>query len=344
MWVRFPPQAPLRLKVALLRVIIYKVHLFRSIIELRQQAIALKLEVSDLKKSEFKKMLKKENHPIMKGRIYEVIFVAIYMLLCATLVISFNKDLIPSNIGIILVGILLIIGIPYVIIDFCRDSKIKKMYEYHNKENKILEVKDNSNIIKIILIVEMVCSLILGGFVMIKYVFNEESKMIEIEPNTTMLKDGTIIQTGKYKFDHDNFSLIIPLDFVALDEDMIKQKYPNGNPPKYVLSNDRTTINLVVSATEDQIKNSEIKNFLRGMESQLSKYSDIIDTSFFERDGHEIGEIKFISKAVDTDIYNHMIVFSDNGYLKIVSFNCTKELQENWQSAGETIIHSLTFK
>lgn len=297
-----------------------------------------------MKKSEFKKMLKKENHPIMKGKIFEVIFVAIYMLLCATLVISFNKDLIPNNIVVILIVILLIILLPYVIIDLCRDSKIKKMYAYHNKENKILEVKDNSNIIKIILIVEMVCSLILGGFVMTKYVFNEEPQVIEEKSYTTDLKDGTIIRLEEYKFDHDNFSLRVPKDFVAMDEDMIKQKYPNGNPPKYVLSNNRTTINLVVNATEDEIKNSEIKNFLMGMESQLAKYSDVIGTRFFERDGHEVGEIKFISKAVDTDIYNHMIAFADNGYLTIVSFNCTKELQENWQNAGEDIINSLAFK
>ena len=46
---------------------------------------------------------------------------------------------------------------------------------------------------------------------------------------------------------------------------------------------------------------------------------------------------------MDTDIYNHMIVFSVDDTLRIVSFNCTKELQENWKEVGEFIIKSLTF-
>lgn len=294
-----------------------------------------------MNKNDFKRKLKKEGHPITKGKGYEMVFVIIYVLLCFIFVISFNRHLLPVNIGIILVGIFILLGLPYIIIDLIRDIKIKKMYEYYKKESKILDERDNSKLLKIILSFEIVCTLILGGFIITKYIFNSYDTINIYE---TTLNDGSVIQLDEYKFDNDNFSLKVPVDFVAMDEDMIKKKYPNDNPPKYVLSNNETTINLAVSATDTVIKNSEIKSYIKAMEEQLSSVADVVDTRFFERSGHEVGEIKFISKAVDTDIYNHMIVFSYNDYLKIISFNCTKELRASWQKAGDDIINSLNFK
>lgn len=297
-----------------------------------------------MQKREFKKMLRKEKHHVTKGIIFEILFVVIFITLCAIMIYLQAKDILPSTTGIIFDCILIIIGIPYFIFDIKRDKIIKEMYEYYKKENTIPEVKDNSRSLKIMLIVEIVCVLILGGFIITRYAFNEKTEIIEnIEPYITVLKDGKVIQLEEYNFDNDNFSLKVPLDFVSMDEDMISKKYPNENPPNYVLTNDRTTINIVVSATTNPLKNSQIKNYINLMKKQISSVYDSIDTRFFERDGHEIGEIIFISKAADTDIYNHMIVFSDNGLQRIVSFNCTKELQENWQEAGEYIINSLRF-
>lgn len=297
-----------------------------------------------MNKREFKRKLKKERHPITKGKGFEFVFITIYVLLCLIFVISFNKHLLPVSIGIILVGIFILLGLPYIIIDLIRDIKIKKMYEYYKKENKILDERDDSKLLKIIISIEIVCTLILGGFIITKYIFNSYDTIKLTDIYETTLNDGSVIQLEEYKFDNDNFSLKVPVDFVAMDEDMIKKKYPNSNPPKYVLSNNETTINLAVSETDTVIKNSQINSYINAVEDQLSSVVDVVDTRFFERSGHKVGEIKFISKAIDTDIYNHMIVFSYNDYLKIISFNCTKELRAIWQKAGEDIINSLSFK
>lgn len=296
-----------------------------------------------MRKSEFKKMLRKEKHHITKGIIFEILFIVIFILLCATIIYLQSKDILPSTTGLFLDGIVIIIGIPYFIFDMKKEKTIKEMYEYYQKENKILEVKDNSKILKIILIVGMICTLMVGGFLITKYAFNEEP-IQHMDPYTAYLKNGEAIQLGEYKFDNDTFSLIVPLDFIAMDEEMVNRKYPNGNPPQFVLTNDKTTINIVVSITNNPMKNSQIKSYMNAMKEQLSNAADIMDTRFFEKDGHEMGEITFVSKAVDTEIYNHMIVFSDKGFQRIISFNCTKELQENWQEVGKYIINSIDFK
>lgn len=287
-------------------------------------------------------MLKKEKHPIMNGRIYEIVFVLTFVLLCATMVVLQNMDILPSSRGLILTGLLIIIGIPYFIIDVKRDIKIKEMYEYYQKENKILEIKDDSKILKTVLIVEIIATLLLISYIVVNYRFdifnNNQEEIFNFTTNS-----GEIIETEFYDFDNGNFLLKIPKDFYVMDQEMINVKYPNGNPPSFVLTNDKTTINIAVNITNVPMKNSQIKSYIDAMIEQLSDVSPVIHTRF-ERNNHEVGEIKFTSKAVDTNIYNHMIAFSDNGMLRIVSFNCTEELQRDWQEVGDFIINSITFK
>lgn len=298
-----------------------------------------------MKKSEFKKMLRKENHPITRGITFELIFSIVFISLLIIMMILETKDILPSTKMLMFDFILIIIALPYWIIDLKRDKEIRKLYEHYQKEKEILPVKDNSKILKIILIIETICVLIIGGVIMTQSIPAKDKTSIEQkEPYKTKLKDDRVIQLEEYDFDNNNFSLKVPVDFIAMDKEMIKKKYPNGNPPSFVLSNEQTTINIVIGKTDSSLRNSQVKEYLNLMKKQLSETSEIIDSSFFERDGHEVGEIKFTSPAADTDIYNHMIVFSANEKLRIVSFNCTKELQENWQNAGEYIIDSIAFK
>ena len=79
------------------------------------------------------------------------------------------------------------------------------------------------------------------------------------------------------------------------------------------------------------------------MKAQLGAQYEVIDSNTKEKEEHTIGQIQFISKAADTDIYNHMMIFSCNDKFRVVSFNCTKELQEEWQEVGAFIINSLMF-
>lgn len=297
-----------------------------------------------MKKNEFKKLLKKEKHHLMQGKIYEIIFVTIFILLCVIMLILQNKNLLPSSKGLSYIIFIILIALPYIIIDIKRDILIKKMYNNYQNNNKILEVKDNSKLLRIILITEIIITSILGGYIITQYAFEKVPKEVNmLQEKTIKTNKGQIIKLKKYSFDQDNFSLLIPTDFNIMDQELINKKYPNGNPPTYVLSNDRTTINLALGITTTPIKNSQIKNYIKSMEMQLSSSVNILGTRFFERNNHEIGEIKFISKAIDTDIYNHMLVFSDNDYLRIVSFNCTKELQEEWQEIADDILNSLVF-
>ncbi len=151
------------------------------------------------------------------------------------------------------------------------------------------------------------------------------------------------ISTEYNKFDDGSFLIKLPITFTRMSEDMVQTKYPNGNPPTFVFTNEGTTVNVAVSLSDVAMKNSDIKEYLTSLETSFAEYYTILDTNLFERDGRNIGEIEFLSTAADTDIYNHFLVFSTNDKLRIITFNCTKELQEQWQEVGDFIVDSIMF-
>lgn len=295
---------------------------------------------------EFKKMLKKQNHPIMKETTWMLIITIIYVIgLGSLLYLQLNK-IIPATISLIFIGVLILIAIPAMILDLKRDKRLKEMHLYYLKENKLPEEKGNVKILKMVLVSLVIAIILIGVYIVPKYIINDEEKVIKENIEETFevtRKDGEVIKTEYYTFDNDNFYLKIPKEFDSMSSDLVNVKYPNGNVPTYVLTNEETTINVVVNVTQDKMNNESITPFLETMKQTLSSSSEILESNVYEKENHYIGEIKFISEASDTDIYNHMIMFSVDDTLRIVSFNCTKELKENWENVGDFIIDSLTF-
>ena len=54
--------------------------------------------------------------------------------------------------------------------------------------------------------------------------------------------------------------------------------------------------------------------------------------------------MEFTTEGSDTEIYNHIITFSVNDKLRLVNFNCTKELSEEWKEISKFIIESIKFE
>ena len=194
----------------------------------------------------------------------------------------------------------------------------------------------------------IICAIILLICLVIQIVVKQEDKKLQkesekLETLTIQTKSGIEIETEYSCFNDTEFYLKIPKNFKQLDYETITKKY-NGKVPNIVFSNDETTINIAISLTEDKMSDAQIKPYKETMENLLKNNSKIINSDLYEVDGHNIGKIKLISKAQDTSIYNNMIFFSYNEKLVIVTFNCTTELQEEWQNVGNFIIDSLFFK
>jgi len=216
------------------------------------------------------------------------------------------------------------------------------MYESYQKDGKIPEYKDKTKSLKILLIFSIIV-VIIDGFIMAKYTFlKENEKTNTIDTSLEIMTNQGNRITTQYE-DLGEFSLKIPTDFNIMSKEAISNKYPTGNAPSLVYTNERGTINIAFVLNDVAMRNDEIEEYTKAMETMYRQYANDIDINFFERDNHKIGEIKFISPASDTNIYNHIIAFSVDGKLRLVNFNCTEELRNEWEEVGNFIISSLNF-
>lgn len=196
-------------------------------------------------------------------------------------------------------------------------------------------------IVGICIFIAIICSVI--TFLLNKDTERLEQESKKLDALVVKTKSGTEIETEYTHVEENKFYIKVPKEFRQLSYEEIIKKY-NGEVPKIVFSNEEMTINLAISMTDNEMKDNTIDKYLEYMKTLLEKNSDIVESKSYKVDGHTIGEMKLVTKAVDTNIYNHMLFFSYRDKLVIITFNCTEELRNDWEPVGDFIIESLFFK
>ena len=294
-----------------------------------------------MKKNEFKKMMKKENKAFKNYYVYEMILILLLAIIVIPNIILTINNMIPFNITIINTLLIIIMALPIAVFDIKNDLDIKNMYQYYLKEKKIPEYKDNTKILNVCLLISIVI-LIAWAIITIPNITNTEN-LSEIE-NTLVIttNKGNNIETQYEMF--DGFKIKIPSEFKIMSDEIVNVKYPNGNAPSLVYTNDKTTINVALVMNDVAMKNSQIEEYVKTMESTYKNYSKDVKLNFWERNNHKIGEMEFTTEGSDTEIYNHIIAFSVNDKLRLVNFNCTKEQMSEWQEVSKFIMDSIMFE
>lgn len=193
-----------------------------------------------------------------------------------------------------------------------------------------------------------ICVIVIVVCIIIQVVINKETKKLEKESEkfdtlVTTTNSGQEVETEYIRVENNKFFIKVPTSFKTLNSEAINERY-SGDVPGVVFSNDEGTINIAINMTENDMKNNEIKDYKTHMEGLLKESDgEIVSASYYEVDNHNVGQIKLISDSGDTKIYNNTIFFAYNDKLIIVTFNCTKELQEEWQGVGDFITDSLFF-
>ena len=294
-----------------------------------------------MKKNEFKKMMKKENKAFKNYYVYEMIFILLLAIIVIPNIILTINNMIPFNITIINTFLIIIVALPIIVLDIKNDLDIKNIHQYYLKEKKIPEYKDKTKILNVCLLISIVV-LIVWAIITIPNITKIEN-LSEIE-NTLVIttNKGNNIETQYEMF--DGFKIKIPSEFKIMSDEIVKVKYPNGNSPSLVYTNDKTTINVALVMNDVTMKNSQIEEYVKTMESTYKNYSKDVKLKFWERNNHKIGEMEFTTQGLDTEIYNHIITFSVNDKLRLVNFNCTKEQMSEWQNVSKFIVDSIMFE
>ena len=294
-----------------------------------------------MEKNEFKKMMKKENKAFKNYYVYEMILILLLAIIVIPNIILTINNMIPFNITIINTLLIIIVALPFIVLDIKNDLDIKNMHQYYLKEKKIPEYKVKTKNLNVCLIIS-IAVLIIWAIITIPNITKTEN-LSEIE-NTLVIttNNGNNIETQYEMF--DGFKIKIPSEFKIMSDEIVNVKYPNGNAPSLVYTNDKTTINVVLVMNDVTMKNNQIEEYVKTMESTYKNYSKDVKLKFWERNNHKIGEMEFTTEGSDTEIYNHIITFSVNDKLRLVNFNCTKEQMNEWQKVSKFIMDSIMFE
>lgn len=294
-----------------------------------------------MEKNEFKKMMKKENKAFKNYYVYEMILILLLAIIVIPNIILTINNMIPFNITIINTLLIIIVALPFIVLDIKNDLDIKNMHQYYLKEKKIPEYKVKTKNLNVCLIIS-IAVLIIWAIITIPNITKTEN-LSEIE-NTLVIttNNGNNIETQYEMF--DGFKIKIPSEFKIMSDEIVNAKYPNGNAPSLVYTNDKTTINVVLVMNDVTMKNNQIEEYVKTMESTYKNYSKDVKLKFWERNNHKIGEMEFTTEGSDTEIYNHIITFSVNDKLRLVNFNCTKEQMNEWQKVSKFIMDSIMFE
>ena len=286
-----------------------------------------------MEKNEFKKMMKKENKAFKNYYVYEMILILLLAIIVIPNIILTINNMIPFNITIINTLLIIIVALPFIVLDIKNDLDIKNMHQYYLKEKKIPEYKVKTKNLNVCLIIS-IAVLIIWAIITIPNITKTEN-LSEIE-NTLVIttNNGNNIETQYEMFD----------GFKIMSDEILNVKYPNGNAPSLVYTNDKTTINVVLVMNDVTMKNNQIEEYVKTMESTYKNYSKDVKLKFWERNNHKIGEMEFTTEGSDTEIYNHIITFSVNDKLRLVNFNCTKEQMNEWQKVSKFIMDSIMFE
>ena len=294
-----------------------------------------------MEKNEFKKMMKKENKAFKNYYVYEMILILLLAIIVIPNIILTINNMIPFNITIINTLLIIIVALPFIVLDIKNDLDIKNMHQYYLKEKKIPEYKVKTKNLNVCLIIS-IAVLIIWAIITIPNITKTEN-LSEIE-NTLVIttNNGNNIETQYEMF--DGFKIKIPSEFKIMSDEILNVKYPNGNTPSLVYTNDKTTINVVLVMNDVTMKNNQIEEYVKTMESTYKNYSKDVKLNFWERNNHKIGEMEFTTQGSDTEIYNHIITFSVNDKLRLVNFNCTKEQMSEWREVSKFIVDSIMFE
>ena len=193
----------------------------------------------------------------------------------------------------------------------------------------------------------VVCAIFVAVCLAISFVMNKQTEELEKEAEkyetlVTTTKSGEQVETQYIHVGEEKFFVKVPTAFKQLDSETINQKY-SGDVPDIVFSNDEVNINVAISMSENEMHNVQINSFGKQMEESMKSLGEIISTNYYTVDGHDIAQLKLVSNAEDTKIYNNMVCFSYNDKLVIITFNCTEALRDEWVGVGDFIIDSIFF-
>ncbi|MCR8846385.1 hypothetical protein NQ117_22115 [Paenibacillus sp. SC116] len=142
-------------------------------------------------------------------------------------------------------------------------------------------------------------------------------------------------------------SVLVPKGFEIMSEEMAATKYPGGNRPTLIFTDEDASINVAFNHLPTPISEEELEKFVAATKKQFEQlhptatwYGDGVTTI----NNKTVGYVELLTPAIDTNVYNLMFMTEVDGRILLGTFNCTEEQMEEWRLSAKEIMHSLQVK
>jgi len=139
-------------------------------------------------------------------------------------------------------------------------------------------------------------------------------------------------------------TMLIPVGFEPMSEEMLSVKYPHERRPTLVFTNPSGSVNVALNHTQNRVLNDQVPELHQAMDLMFRRLYPSAEWNRSEtgqRDGMRYSTLDLITPAIDTEIRNIILAVSLDGRMLLVSFNCVQELEGKWAPLGQQIIDSV---
>lgn len=140
-------------------------------------------------------------------------------------------------------------------------------------------------------------------------------------------------------------TLLMPVGFEPMSEEMLSFKYPNERRPTLVFTNPSGSVNVALNHTQNRVLNDQLPELHQALDQmfrQLFPSAEWNRSETGQRNGMRYSTLDLITPAIDTEIRNIMMAVSLDDRMLLVSFNCVRELEAQWAPLGQQIIDSIS--
>ena len=135
-------------------------------------------------------------------------------------------------------------------------------------------------------------------------------------------------------------TMLVPAGFAPMSDEYRQAKYPGGNAPAFVLTDESTTVNIAMDHKPNAIAPEQIKLLEEPMRQQFAS-AKINSAGMSTINGREFLVFDLEVELPDGPNHNHLALTSLEGRLLIVSFNCMPARLANCANLGNRVIESI---
>ena len=143
---------------------------------------------------------------------------------------------------------------------------------------------------------------------------------------------------------NNKVSILVPIDFNPLPDELVRVKYRSASPPSVVLGNDSGTVNLAMDLRQVTVGPTDIPQVHEQLKQGFRNlYPSAVwnKTELRKINGTEFAILDLFTPALDGEIRNVMAVTSLDNRLLVITFNCTKTLDSTWRKTAVKMLESI---